>query len=450
MCEIVHSSSRPLSLHGSSLIGRCLDDCLQRGLIAARDSVIVTHEVDIPVAGVVDDDPRAGNVGAIERWLAEHGIAFTGSRGAWETGRCQCAGSPPVGVRHGRRVARSATHARARRCGDATPRTTPAGTRTSRAAGDGGDARSTFRATSTTCTVTIAGKDVRLTNLRKPFWPERGITKGDLLRYYADVAPALLPHLRDRAMVMKRYPNGADGEFFFMKRAPAPRPDWIETCAITHGSGNVIDFPIVQDLPSLLWVVNLGCIDLNPWYARCDDVDRPDYLHFDLDPVPGADFRATCARRRCSCATRWRPRHAALRQDHRLARASTSTCRSCAGRRRRRCGRSPRRSRSALAQLHPELITAEYRIAKRPRGPRAGRLQPERVGPHARLGLFAAAAAARDVSTPRHVGRDRAAASTIEDFRIDNMPARIARSSAICGRRCWRTRGRFDLAPLLE
>ena len=131
---------------------------------------------------------------------------------------------------------------------------------------------------------------VRLTNLRKIFWPERGYTKRDLLQYYADVAPCLLPHVVDRAMVMKRYPNGAAGDFFFMKRAPTPRPEWIETCSVAHGSGNVIAFPMVQDLPSLLWVVNLGCIDLNPWYARCDDVDRPDFLHFDLDPVPKATF----------------------------------------------------------------------------------------------------------------------------------------------------------------
>src|SRR4026207_2348330 len=136
----------------------------------------------------------------------------------------------------------------------------------------------------------VGGRVVKLTNLSKLFWPELGITKRDLIQYYADVAHVLLPHLADRAMVMKRYPNGAAGECFFMKRAPQPRPPWIETCSITHGSGNVIAFPIVQDLASLLWLVNLGCIDLNPWYARCDDVDRPDFLHFDLDPVPGATF----------------------------------------------------------------------------------------------------------------------------------------------------------------
>ncbi|HEV8129217.1 MAG TPA: hypothetical protein VGQ14_06145, partial [Candidatus Eisenbacteria bacterium] len=138
--------------------------------------------------------------------------------------------------------------------------------------------------------IDFGGRVVRLTNLDKLFWPELKLTKRDLLQYYARVAKALLPHLAGRAMVMKRYPNGAHGEFFFMKRAPSPRPDWIETCRILHGSGNVIDFPIIQDLPSLLWVVNLGCIDLNPWYARCDDYNRPDYLHFDLDPTPGATY----------------------------------------------------------------------------------------------------------------------------------------------------------------
>src|SRR5689334_23097428 len=139
-------------------------------------------------------------------------------------------------------------------------------------------------------TVAVGDREVLLTNLRKVFWPELGVTKGDLIRYYLTSAPVLLPHIRDRAMVMKRYPHGAAGEFFFMKRAPTPRPAWIETCAIEHASGNVIDFPIIQDVPSLLWVINLGCIDLNQWYARCDDVDRPDYLHVDLDPGPGATF----------------------------------------------------------------------------------------------------------------------------------------------------------------
>jgi bifunctional non-homologous end joining protein LigD len=132
-------------------------------------------------------------------------------------------------------------------------------------------------------------QEVHLTNLRKLFWKELKITKRDLLQYYADVAPWLLPHLHDRAMVMKRYPNGAEGDFFYMKRAPSPRPEWIEICEIPHNAG-LVNFPIVQDLPSLMWLINLGCIDLNPWYSRCADTDRPDFLHFDLDPGPGATF----------------------------------------------------------------------------------------------------------------------------------------------------------------
>src|SRR5258707_6486122 len=111
--------------------------------------------------------------------------------------------------------------------------------------------------------ISFGDRQVKLTNLNKLFWPELKIPKRDLLQYYADVSTVLLPHLQDRAMVMKRYPNGAAGEFFFMKRAPEPRPAWIEICSISHGSGNIIDFPIIQDLPALLWEINLGCIYLS-------------------------------------------------------------------------------------------------------------------------------------------------------------------------------------------
>src|SRR5712691_6357086 len=111
--------------------------------------------------------------------------------------------------------------------------------------------------------ITAGDKKVKLTNLQKLFWPALGLTKRDLLQYYADVAPVLLPHICQRAMVMKRYPNGAEGGFFFMKHAPSPRPDWIQICSIPHASGNIVDFPVINDLASLLWVVNLGCIDLN-------------------------------------------------------------------------------------------------------------------------------------------------------------------------------------------
>jgi bifunctional non-homologous end joining protein LigD len=208
---------------------------------------------------------------------------------------------------------------------------------------------------------------VRLTNLGKLFWTEEGITKGDLIQYYANVAPALLPHLRDRAMVMKRYPHGAAGEFFFMKRAPEPRPEWIEICSIHHSSGKVIDFPMIQDLASLLWVINLGCIDLNQWYAKKDDVDRPDYLHFDLDPVPDADFAKV---RETALVL-----HQALDSLGMPNFAKTTGSKGIhiyvpivRGPTQKEVWSVAKALAVNLEQRYPKLITAEYKVAKRPAG----------------------------------------------------------------------------------
>jgi bifunctional non-homologous end joining protein LigD len=216
-------------------------------------------------------------------------------------------------------------------------------------------------------TVTANNREVRLTNLRKPFWPALGLTKGDLLQYYADVAAVLLPHVRDRAMVMKRYPHGAAGPFFFMKRAPVPRPAWIEICSIEHGSGNVIDFPMIQDLASLLWVINLGCIDLNQWYARCDDVDRPDYVHFDLDPGAGASFDAVL-----ETALVVRDALDALTMRS-LAKTTGSKgihvyVPIVRGPVQKQVWTFAKALAQELAARHPALMTAEYRVANRPRG----------------------------------------------------------------------------------
>jgi bifunctional non-homologous end joining protein LigD len=215
--------------------------------------------------------------------------------------------------------------------------------------------------------VRIGRVTVRLTNLQKPFWPALGITKGDLLRYYAAVSPALLPHLKSRAMVMKRYPHGAEGPFFFMKRTPSPKPEWLKTCSITHASASVIDFPMIQDLAALLWVVNLGCIDLNPWYSRCDDVDRPDFMHFDLDPGPGVKFSHV--------------REAALLVRDGLdaldlpVYAKTSGAKGLhlyvplkRGPVQKEVWTFTKAFAIALAEKHPAILTAQYRIANRPKG----------------------------------------------------------------------------------
>jgi bifunctional non-homologous end joining protein LigD len=213
----------------------------------------------------------------------------------------------------------------------------------------------------------FGAREIRLTNLRKPFWKKLGITKRDLLQYYADVSPWLLPHLKDRAMVMKRYPNGAEGDFFYMKRAPTPRPEWIEICDIDHGSAGVINFPIIQDLPSLLWLINLGCIALNPWYARCEDTDRPDFLHFDLDPGPGADFA--------------RVREVALRTRDLLEQLKLPSHPKTTGSKgihvyipivrgplQKEVWSVAKAVAIELEKRHPDIITAEYRKVKRPHG----------------------------------------------------------------------------------
>jgi bifunctional non-homologous end joining protein LigD len=144
------------------------------------------------------------------------------------------------------------------------------------------------------------GKRVlRLSNLDKPFWPDEGIAKGDLLAFYRDVAPVLVPHLRDRPFTMRRYPDGAFGKSFFQKDKPPGMPDWISTVNIGVTTRDRprehrrIDAPLVNDELALLWMVNMGCIDLNTWYSRVDKLDRPDFVLFDLDPSPDVGFAET-------------------------------------------------------------------------------------------------------------------------------------------------------------
>jgi bifunctional non-homologous end joining protein LigD len=140
---------------------------------------------------------------------------------------------------------------------------------------------------------------VRLSNLDKPFWPDEGITKGDLLAYYRDVASAVVPHIRDRPFTMKRYPDGWQGKFFFQKDKPPGMPDWLPTVNIEVTTRDRprqrrrIDAPLVNDELSLLWMVNMACIDLNTWYSRVDKLDRPDFVLFDLDPSPDVGFSET-------------------------------------------------------------------------------------------------------------------------------------------------------------
>jgi bifunctional non-homologous end joining protein LigD len=140
---------------------------------------------------------------------------------------------------------------------------------------------------------------LKLSNLDKVFWPKEGITKGDLLAYYRAVAPVLVPHLKDRPFTMKRYPDGIEGDFFFQKDAPKHMPDWIPTWEAEVSTREkprrrrMVRFPLANDELALLWMVNMGCIDMNTWYSRVDRPDRPDFVLFDLDPSPDVGFAET-------------------------------------------------------------------------------------------------------------------------------------------------------------
>ena len=294
--------------------------------------------------------------------------------------------------------------------------------------------------------LTVEQKEVRLTNLRKVFWTELQLTKGDLLQYYADVAAVLLPHIKNRAMVMKRYPHGAAGEFFFMKRAPAPRPPWIEICSIDHGSKGTIDFPMIQDRAALLWVINLGCIDLNQWYATCDDVDRPDYLHFDLDPGVGATFEH-------------------VRETGMILKEALDTLRMTSvvkttgsrglhvyvpivrGPDQKHVWTFAKALAFELALRHPKLITAEYSKAKRPKERVLVDYNQNRWGSTLASIYSVRPRPTATVSTPvtwREVERG----VTIEDFTVRNVPKRIGKVGDL-----WKpllaARGRFDLSAFV-
>jgi bifunctional non-homologous end joining protein LigD len=296
------------------------------------------------------------------------------------------------------------------------------------------------------------GREVNLTNLRKPFWPDLGVTKGDLLQHYVTMAPVLLPHLKDRAMVMKRYPHGAYGDFFFMKRAPSPRPDWIEICRIDHGSSGVIDFPMIQDLAALLWVINLGCIDLNQWYARCDDVDRPDYLHFDLDPVTGTAFDKV---RETALVL-----HEALDALGMPSYPKTTGSKGIhvyvpivRGPTQKQVWALAKALANTLEGKRPDLITAEYKIVKRPKGRVLVDYNQNAWG-RTLASIYSVRPRPRAPVSMPVTWKELEAGVEIEDFRIDNAPARIARvgdlwAPVVSNAKGTAKKGRFDLEPLL-
>ena len=209
---------------------------------------------------------------------------------------------------------------------------------------------------------------LKLSNLDKLFWPDEGITKGDLLAYYRDVAPVLVPHLRSRPFTMKRYPDGWQGKFFFQKDAPKHMPDWIKRApfpaSTREGERRIIDYALVNDDLALLWMVNMGCIDMNAWSSRADRSDKPDWIMFDLDPSEGVGFAEVV--------------EVALLVKQMLDLAGLASFPKTSGSRgihvlvpiARRQGFDAARSfaaivAGALARTHPGLVTTEWTKSKR-------------------------------------------------------------------------------------
>ena len=138
-------------------------------------------------------------------------------------------------------------------------------------------------------TLSIAGRDVAISNPSKVLFPEAGVTKLDVVQYYLAVADGALRGAGGRPNVLVRYANGIDGEFFYQKRAPTSRPPWVEVCTIAFPSGRTADEVVPRDAATLAWMANLACLELHPHPVRTDDLEHPDELRVDLDPVPGVE-----------------------------------------------------------------------------------------------------------------------------------------------------------------
>jgi hypothetical protein len=239
---------------------------------------------------------------------------------------------------------------------------------------------STVAAKTNYTTIEVAGREVRLSNPDKLFFPKPKFTKLDLAEYYIAVEEAAVNQLRERPGTMKRFVDGVGGDFFFQKRVPKGAPEWLQTATFVFPSGRSATELVVNDAAHLVWAVNLGVVDFNPHPVRREDLDHPDELRVDLDPMPGV---------------RWNP------EDLRFARDPRQRAdRAVLGLRRgpaRRAGARARGRAEAAQERHQQVVEGGA-----PRGLR--RLQPERPRPDDRLGVLGAARAGREGVLPSRVG----------------------------------------------
>jgi len=231
-----------------------------------------------------------------------------------------------------------------------------------------------------------------------------------------------------------------------MKRSPKPRPDWIEICNIEHSSGNIIDFPMIQDLASLMWVINLGCIDLNQWYARCDDVDRPDYLHFDLDPVPGASFETVL-----EGALLVREALDSLKIPNHVKTTGSKGVHIYVpiqrGPTQKQVWTFAKEFARAVSSHSPQVLTAVYQVSKRPKGRVLVDYNQNAWGRTLASIYSVRPRPLATVSTPvkwKEIERGL----QMEDFRLDNVPARVRKYGDLWAPLVAK-RGRFRLEVFL-
>ena len=142
--------------------------------------------------------------------------------------------------------------------------------------------------------LTVNQRDVRLTNLDRVLWPDDGLTKQDLIRYYIEVAPYLLPHLRGRLLVVQRFPEGILGEGFYQKNMPEGAPEWLQTHPVMHQEGKETRYIIADSIEALVWLGNQACLELHPWLSPAADLERPDIAVFDLDPMENSTYKHVC------------------------------------------------------------------------------------------------------------------------------------------------------------
>lgn len=142
--------------------------------------------------------------------------------------------------------------------------------------------------------LSINNKEVALTNLSKPIWLDSGYTKQDLIRYFIEVSPFLLPHLKNRPLVVQRFPHGIQGEAFYQKNIPAGAPEWIKTFPVTHEGDKVTRYILANDVETLVWLGNQVCLELHPWLSSINTLEQPDLAVFDLDPMESSTFEQVC------------------------------------------------------------------------------------------------------------------------------------------------------------